>query len=119
MTLLKDCRLDAESASSGFEALTKARQKPFDLVFMDLQMPGMDGVETTARIRALDSGSHQTPIIALTAHALADEQEKLAKQGFDGYMPKPISSAQLIEQIGRASCRERGWRCVCVVGEMT
>ena len=99
MTLLKDCRLDTESASSGFEALTKARQKPFDLVFMDLQMPGMDGVETTARIRALDSGSHQTPIIALTAHALADEQEKLAKQGFDGYMPKPISSAQLIELV--------------------
>lgn len=99
MTLLKDCRLDAESASSGFEALTKARQSPFDLVFMDLQMPGMDGVETTARIRALDSGSHQTPIIALTAHALADEQEKLAKQGFDGYMPKPISSAQLVELV--------------------
>jgi len=68
-------------------------------VFMDLQMPGMDGVETTARIRDLDSGSHHTPIIALTAHALADEQERLAQQGFDGYMPKPISSSQLVELI--------------------
>lgn len=99
MTLLQDFRLEAEGASSGFEALTKVRQKPFDLVFMDLQMPGMDGVETTARIRSLDAGAHHTPIIALTAHALADEQERLAQQGFDGYMAKPISSSQLIAQI--------------------
>ena len=95
MTLLEDCQLEAESASSGFEALSKARQKPFDLVFMDLQMPGMDGVETTARLREMDTGNHRTPIIALTAHALSDEQERLTKQGFDGYMPKPISSGQL------------------------
>ncbi|MBL3824876.1 MULTISPECIES: ATP-binding protein [Marinobacter] len=99
MTLLEDCQLDAEGASSGFEALSKARQKPFDLVFMDLQMPGMDGVETTARLREMDTGNHRTPIIALTAHALADEQERLTKQGFDGYMPKPISSGQLTEII--------------------
>ncbi|MHA7925955.1 MAG: ATP-binding protein [Marinobacter sp.] len=99
MTLLEDCQLDAEGASSGFEALSKARQEPFDLVFMDLQMPGMDGVETTARLREMDTGNHRTPIIALTAHALADEQERLTKQGFDGYMPKPISSGQLTEII--------------------
>jgi len=99
MTLLEDCQLDAEGASSGFEALSKARQKPFDLVFMDMQMPGMDGVETTARLREMDTGNHRTPIIALTAHALADEQERLTKQGFDGYMPKPISSGQLTDII--------------------
>ncbi|MBY6034312.1 response regulator [Marinobacter daepoensis] len=99
MTLLNDCRLEAEGASSGFEALTKVRQKAFDLVFMDLQMPGMDGVETTARIRDLDTSSHRTPIIALTAHAMADEQDRLTQQGFDGYMPKPISSSQLVDLI--------------------
>lgn len=99
ITLLKDCHIEAEGASSGFEALSKARQKPFDLVFMDLQMPGMDGVETTARLRDMDQGGHRTPIIALTAHALADEQDRLIQQGFDGYMPKPISSAQLISII--------------------
>ncbi|MBC7182455.1 MAG: response regulator, partial [Marinobacter sp.] len=99
LTLLEDCQLEAEGASSGFEALSKARQNPFDLVFMDLQMPGMDGVETTARLREMDSNSHRTPIIALTAHALADEQKRLAKQGFDGYMAKPISSGQLTEII--------------------
>ncbi len=99
LTLLHDCHLEAEGASSGFEALSKARQKPFDLVFMDLQMPGMDGVETTARIRELDTTSHRTPIIALTAHALADEQERLIQQGFDGYLAKPISTSQLISVI--------------------
>jgi len=99
LTLLEDCQLEAEGASSGFEALSKARQKPFDLVFMDLQMPGMDGVETTARLREIDTGSPRTPIIALTAHALADEQQRLTRQGFDGYMPKPISSSQLTEII--------------------
>lgn len=97
LTLLEDCQLEAEGASSGFEALSKARQKPFDLVFMDLQMPGMDGVETTARLREMDTGSHRTPIIALTAHA--DEQQRLTRRGFDGYMPKPLSSTQLTETI--------------------
>lgn len=97
MTLLHDHQIQAEGASSGFEALSKARKMPFDLVFMDLQMPGMDGVETTARLRELDPDSHRTVIVALTAHALADEQERLARQGFDDYMPKPISSAQLAQ----------------------
>ncbi|KAA1171994.1 response regulator [Marinobacter salinexigens] len=99
MTLLKDHQIEAEGAASGFEALSKARQKPFDLVFMDLQMPGMDGVETTTRLREMDLPGHRTPIIALTAHALADEQERLTQQGFDGYMAKPISSSQLTDTI--------------------
>lgn len=99
MTLLQDYQIDAEGASSGFEALSKARQKSFDLVFMDLQMPGMDGVETTTRLREMDSNNHRTAIIALTAHALADEQDRLARQGFDGYLPKPISSGQLAKTI--------------------
>lgn len=99
MTLLNDCGVMAEGATSGFEALSKARQHSFDLVFMDLQMPGMDGVETTERLRSLDGTSHRTPIIALTAHALAEEQDRLIQQGFDGYLAKPISNSQLIDII--------------------
>jgi two-component system sensor histidine kinase BarA len=95
LTLLEECELKAWGATSGFEALVLARQMPFDLVLMDLQMPGMDGVETTARIRELDREPHHTSIIALTAHAMASEQAQLRQQGFDGYMPKPISSRQL------------------------
>ncbi len=99
MTLLQDCQVEAEGAASGFEALSKARQQRFDLVFMDLQMPGMDGVETTERLRGLDDSSRRTPIIALTAHALSDEQDRLLQQGFSGYLAKPISSSQLRETI--------------------
>ncbi|OEY66911.1 ATP-binding protein [Marinobacter sp. X15-166B] len=99
LTLLDDNRIRTEGATSGFEALSKARSKPFDLIFMDLQMPGMDGVETTARLRQLDDHTHRTPIIALTAHALADEQDLLRQQGFDGYMAKPIDSRQLMSII--------------------
>ncbi|WP_166269058.1 response regulator [Marinobacter caseinilyticus] len=99
LTLLRDCNIPAEGAASGFEALSKARQQGFDLVFMDLQMPGMDGVETTERLRNLDDKAHKTPIIALTAHALADEQERLMQQGFDGYLSKPVSSRQLLDTI--------------------
>lgn len=95
LTLLRDYRLDPVGATSGFEALSHVRKQPFDLIFMDLQMPGMDGVETTARIRELDTPEHRTTIIALTAHTLSEEQQQLRRQGFDGYITKPISSAQL------------------------
>lgn len=99
LTLLRESHLKAWGAASGFDALELVRETPFDLVLMDLQMPGMDGVETTARIRELDSTSHRTSIIALTAHAMANEQAQLREQGFDGYMPKPISSRQLRELV--------------------
>ncbi|WP_339806249.1 ATP-binding protein [uncultured Marinobacter sp.] len=99
LTLLADCRIPAEGASSGFEAISKARHTRFELIFMDLQMPGMDGVETTARVRALDEGDHRTAIIALTAHALADEQKRLMQKGFDGYLAKPVNSRQLLDTL--------------------
>ena len=101
MTLLADCQIQAEGASSGFEALSKARQQPFDMVFMDLQMPGMDGVETTNRLRHMDEGRRHTPIVALTAHALAEEKDRLQQQGFDGYLAKPVSSQQLMDTLYR------------------
>lgn len=99
LTLLADYRIPTEGAASGFEALSKARQQSFDLIFMDLQMPGMDGIETTARLRALDEGNHRTAIIALTAHALAEEQKRLMQQGFDGYLAKPVNSRQLLDAL--------------------
>ena len=99
LTLLEESQLQAWGAVNGFDAVNLARDKPFDLVLMDLQMPGMDGVEATARIRELETDGHHTCIIALTAHAMASEQAELRKQGFDGYMPKPISSRQLRELV--------------------
>lgn len=101
LTLLADCKVQAEGASSGFEALSKARQTRFDLVFMDLQMPGMDGLETTERLRHLDERTQPMPVIALTAHALSEEKDRLLRQGFDGYLAKPVSSQQLLDTLYR------------------
>ncbi|WP_165856971.1 response regulator [Marinobacter sp. JSM 1782161] len=101
LTLLADCQIPAEGASSGFEALSKARQTQFDLIFMDLQMPGMDGVETTSRLRHLDERPTPVPILALTAHALSEEKDRLMRQGFDGYLTKPVNSEQLLEALAR------------------
>ena len=114
LTLLRDCHVQAEGAASGFEALSKARQQSFDLVFMDLQMPGMDGVETTERLRSLDARSQDIPVIALTAHALAEEQARLMQQGFNGYLCKPINSQQLADTIREFT----GFSCELAAGSI-
>ncbi|PIE43249.1 MAG: hybrid sensor histidine kinase/response regulator [Gammaproteobacteria bacterium] len=98
--LLDELNVHVHTAMSGFEALSKAKKNRYDLVFMDVQMPGMDGIETTRKIRELDSQKERnTPIVALTAHALTEEKQKLLASGFDDYLTKPISEAQLQDVI--------------------
>jgi len=92
-------------AANGQEALAKLVQATFDLVLMDIQMPVMDGFEATAAIRAQekDSGAHLT-IIAMTAHALRDDQECCLAAGMDAYISKPINSKELfalVETVAR------------------
>ena len=100
LTLLQDAGVNTVGAASGFEALTKARSRQFDLVFMDLQMPGMDGIATTQRLRQLEvAGRQRAAIIALTAHAMNDERGRLAQQGFDDCITKPVSSRQLLDAV--------------------
>ncbi len=101
ITLLEDLNLEVAGARSGFEVLKHLQKTSFDLVFMDVQMPGMDGVETTARIRKLDSGNARIPIIALTAHALTEERENLLNSGFDGYLTKPVNQEVIARTIQR------------------
>ena len=113
LTLLQDAGVNTVGAASGFEALTKARSRQFDLIFMDLQMPGMDGVTTTRKLRQLETaGRQRAAIIALTAHAMSDEQDRLTQQGFDGYMTKPVSSRQLLDAVeqytGLVCCDDAG-----------
>lgn len=86
--LLRDNGVDVTSASSGAEALTLIATKVFDLVLMDMQMPGMDGRETTRRIKAASNGD-RLPIVAMTADSF-DEQGSLAEAGMDDYIAKPI-----------------------------
>ena len=77
----------ADIAASGEEALEQIRKTAYDLIFMDQMMPGMDGVETTGRIRAHSDHYRTVPVVALTANAFADDD---AKGCFDGYLLKPI-----------------------------
>ena len=76
----------------------------FDLVLMDVQMPVMDGIEATSRIRRLEAGSDRhTPIVAMTAHALKGDRERFLAAGMDGYVAKPVRSEALQRAIRDAS----------------
>ncbi len=104
--LLADMGADVTKACSGLEALNLAQTQRFDLIFMDIQMPEMDGVTTTKHIRALPSEIANTPIVALTAHALAEERQQLLKAGLNDHLTKPINDAQL-RQIIHRWCRDQ------------
>jgi PAS domain S-box-containing protein len=75
-------------ADSGQEGLRAISEQKFDIIFMDVKMPGMDGIETTRRIREMSL--HHIPIIAVTAFAMKGDQEKFLKAGMDDYISKPI-----------------------------
>lgn len=87
-------------ANNGKEAVAKWEQQPFDLILMDVQMPEMDGLEATARIRLKEkrTASH-IPIIAMTAHALAGDRERCLEGGMDDYVAKPIRAAELFAKV--------------------
>ena len=94
--LLQKYGIDADIADSGESALEYIQNRPYDLVFMDHMMPGMDGVETMLRIREMDKGKYQQlPIIALTANAIAGVKEDMLTLGFDGYLTKPVDTREL------------------------
>ncbi|MER0040779.1 MULTISPECIES: ATP-binding protein [unclassified Pseudomonas] len=100
-TLLDDMGAKVTVASSGFDALVITQEQDFDLVFMDVQMPGMDGRQTTEAIRQWEHDNARTPmpIVALTAHALANEKRTLLQSGMDDYLTKPISERQLAQVV--------------------
>jgi signal transduction histidine kinase/DNA-binding response OmpR family regulator len=87
-------------ATSGAEALAAMEARSFDLVLMDVQMPGMDGFQATAiiRTRELALGRH-TPIMAMTAHAMKGDRQRCLQAGMDGYVSKPINLTELFEEI--------------------
>ncbi len=86
-----------EEACNGFEAMDFLSKNEFDVVFMDIQMPGLDGVETTRKIRRDTSGkfSPDIPIIAMTAHTMKKDREYFLSAGMDYYVAKPIELEQL------------------------
>jgi CheY-like chemotaxis protein/HPt (histidine-containing phosphotransfer) domain-containing protein len=93
----------ADVANDGAQALQATREKRYDLILMDVQMPVMDGMEATRQIRDPHSGTQnpQVIIVALTAHAMAGDKQRCLDNGMDDYLPKPIKAAELQEMISR------------------
>lgn len=93
-------------ANDGHSGIEKAKQRRYDVILMDVQMPGMDGFEATQQIKL--SGC-TTPVVALTAHAMQEEREHALKFGFDDYLTKPINRLDLIAAVeGCAKKRQSG-----------
>ncbi|GEK72079.1 MULTISPECIES: ATP-binding protein [Halomonas] len=99
------CR--ASLASSGAEALASVAQERFDLVFMDVQMPDMDGLEVTRRIRSRGGWLADMPIVAMTAGGPLGDQARCLAAGMNGYLAKPLLQASLLKVLHRhLACRE-------------
>ena len=92
---------EAVAASDGNEGMERLKGEFFDVVLMDVQMPGMDGIETTRCLREWEQaeGRPRIPVIAMTAHALSGDRERCLEGGMDGYITKPINIAELSEAI--------------------
>jgi signal transduction histidine kinase/DNA-binding response OmpR family regulator len=88
-----------DSAENGIQVIDAISRKAYDLILMDINMPVMDGLEATRRIRALESGTRRTPIIALTANALPGDKEKFIDAGMDEYLSKPIHEHTLMNML--------------------
>jgi len=102
--ILKKGGHKVEVAADGVEAVDAVRSRPFDAVLMDIQMPEMDGLEATRRIRGLDDPEQSNIyIIAMTANALMGDREKCISAGMNDYLPKPIDQKKLLSALAKAS----------------
>ena len=99
--LLQAMGARVETADDGIQGLEAVERggPGFDLIFMDIQMPGMDGIEATRRIRELGGCAARTPIIAMTANALAHQQASYLAAGMNGAVAKPLSPGALVQAI--------------------
>lgn len=94
-----------EEAEDGLEAVAAVETHDYDVVLMDLQMPRLDGIGATSKIRAIEGDRARTPIVALTADALAGDRERILASGLDDYLSKPLARARLTEVLARISAR--------------
>ena len=103
---LKKTAHDVDFAVNGIDAVERFQARPYDIVFMDIQMPELDGLGATRRIRAWEQGqlaggerSRKVPIFALSAHALAEEVERSLEAGCDGHIAKPVRREEILDTI--------------------
>ncbi|MBM3435862.1 MAG: response regulator [Bacteroidetes bacterium] len=97
---LKGCNVT--TASNGMEAFEKTQSHSYDMIFMDVQMPEMDGIESTKKIRNWEKTSNSyTPIIAMTAHAMKGQKEHFLESGMDDYLEKPLKAAKVFDIVNK------------------
>ncbi len=101
--IVKQLGMTSEDVESGYEALERVRNTHFDAILMDIQMPHIDGLDTTKLIREYESSLEQkrTPIIAVTAHAMAEDREAAIQAGMDDYLTKPFDKGLTRHAINR------------------
>ncbi len=96
------CKVDtADSGKKAIELMTESTGSAkvnYDIIFMDIQMPDMDGIETTQRLRA-QFGKMMPPVVAMTAYSMKEDRERFLSQGMDDYVPKPIRAQVLIDKV--------------------
>ncbi len=103
--LLENLGASVETAADGYLGVEAADRGSFDLILMDIQMPGIDGLEAARRIRALGGAAAAIPIVALTANVLSHQRLAYLDAGMDGVVGKPISPASLLAEIAEALAR--------------
>ena len=100
-TFLDGYGLEIIEANDGKDALDRLNEDEFDIVLMDIHMPGLDGIEALKQLRMSASHNRFVPVIALTADSMQGDREKFLGMGFDGYVSKPIDERTLITAIGQ------------------
>ena len=100
---LQEWGLSADVAQNGIEALQALSRKAYDLVLMDIQMPKLDGLQTTVALRNPESGvlNPRVPVVAMTAHAMEEDRQRCLEAGMDGYLAKPIDAQALRAVVAR------------------
>ncbi len=100
-TILQGAGYRVDLVADGQQAIDAFRDRRYDLVLMDIQMPGIDGVEATRQLRRLEAEDEHIPVLALTAYALDQERERCFSAGMDDFIVKPIEPDGLLRRVGR------------------
>ena len=98
--LLRSQGYQVREATSALEAFEILKAEQFDLIVMDIQLPGMDGLEATTKLRA-EPATAEIPVIAVTSYAMAGDRDKALAAGCSGYVTKPIDKTIFLAEIGR------------------
>ena len=108
VSMMTQWQVKVDIAQNGAEAVAKSRQRKYDLVLMDIQMPEMDGTDATALLRTAGNPNADTPVIAITADAVRFNEETFREQGFNAFLNKPYSETALYKVLARVSQRAEG-----------